>query len=179
MVLRAAAATAYFCAVRRPGKVLRVSRITAPGPGDGVAKRRAAVAVAESSCRKLSAVRSPVRTARAGPGDLEDHTVGGIRSPSAACQVSRIDGSSWRKVASTQGRPHRTASSRVMTRPAPSASAGTSSAVTSPADVLAERGGDLGVEVLRSVRHEQRCPAEPGPIMASGTATRDWPKPCT
>ena len=59
--------TAYFWAVRRPGSVLRVSRMVQPVPATASTKSRVCDAVPESSCRKLSAVRSPVSTARAGP----------------------------------------------------------------------------------------------------------------
>ncbi len=56
---------------------------------------------------KLRAVRSPVRTARAGPAISKITLSAVIRSPSVACQVSAISGSNWRKVASTHGRPQR------------------------------------------------------------------------
>src|SRR6266478_1936715 len=124
--------TAYFCAVRSPGTVLRVSRIVHPVPATASTKRRATVAVADSSCRKFSAVRSPVSTARAGPAISKTTWLAARRSPSSACQVSRTRASRRRKVSSAHVRPHRIASSRVMTLPRTLCPAGTSAAVTSP-----------------------------------------------
>jgi len=62
--------TAYFCAWRSPGSVLRVSSTAQPrGLGDAPATARTwarvFVAVAESSCRKFSAGRSADSSARA------------------------------------------------------------------------------------------------------------------
>ena len=98
----------------------------------GILVALAAVAVAESSCRKLSAVRSAVSTGRAGPSMRHTSAPGASAAPSVACQVSRIDGSSWWKQASTQGRPHSTAASWLTIRPRTRCSCGTSVAVRSP-----------------------------------------------
>ena len=67
MVAAAAARTAYFSSARSPGVVLRVSRIVAPVPSSASTNRRVSVAMPERRPRRLSAVRSPVRTARRGP----------------------------------------------------------------------------------------------------------------
>ena len=146
--------TAYFCALRSPGRVLRVSRMRHSVPATASTKRRVTVAVADSSCRKLSAVRSPVRIARAGPAISNTTAPAVTGSPSAARQVMRTCGSRRVKVASAQGRPHRMASSRVTSRPRTCCAAGTSAAVTSPlpmssrsaASTWASRsaGGDAG-----------------------------------
>ncbi|MNJ60642.1 hypothetical protein D3C77_563900 [compost metagenome] len=59
--------TAYFCARRRPGRVLRVSSSLTWVSATLSAKNCAWVATPESSCRKFSALRSPVSNERAGP----------------------------------------------------------------------------------------------------------------
>ena len=61
------AATAAFSSPRRPGVVLRVSRIVAPEPSTAATKRAVRVAIPDRWPRKLSAVRSPASRARAGP----------------------------------------------------------------------------------------------------------------
>ena len=59
--------TAYFSRARRPGVVLRVQTIAAWVPATACTSARVAVATPERWPRRLSAVRSPVRIARAGP----------------------------------------------------------------------------------------------------------------
>src|SRR5438067_5554353 len=103
-----------------------------PVPATASTKRRVTVAVAESSCRKLSAVRSPVSTARAGPAISQIASPAAMRSPSLARQARRTCGSRRRKVSSAHGRPQSTASSRAMTAPRTRCAAGTRAAVTSP-----------------------------------------------
>ena len=74
--------TAYFSSARRPGVVLRVSRISAPVPSTASTKRRVSVAIPDRRPRRLSAVRSPVRTARVRP-EMRASSVGcSKRSPS-------------------------------------------------------------------------------------------------
>ena len=65
--------TAYFSSARRPGVVLRVQTIARAGAGDApheVAGRGGDAA--RGGPRRLSAVRSPVRSARAGPCDARE-----------------------------------------------------------------------------------------------------------
>ncbi len=52
---------------RRPGAVLRVSRIRQPVPSTASTKRRVAVAMPHMRCRRFNATRSAVRIARARP----------------------------------------------------------------------------------------------------------------
>ena len=62
------ARTAAFSSARRPGSVLRVSRMRASPPAAAAStNRRVMVAIPERWHRKLSAVRSPVSTGRRGP----------------------------------------------------------------------------------------------------------------
>ncbi|MNT17954.1 hypothetical protein D3C72_1531350 [compost metagenome] len=75
--------TAYFCARRRPGKVLRVSRMDALVPAITSTYWRVAVATADSSCRKLRALRSAVSKARAGASIVQTTLSAVIMSPSA------------------------------------------------------------------------------------------------
>ena len=69
------ARTAYFSSARSVGVVLRVSR-TVMRPPAASTNRRARVAMPESRCRKLSAVRSPISSARAEPRHLGDLVAG-------------------------------------------------------------------------------------------------------
>ena len=109
VLLRRAAGPGASCACRGSGSRCRRSRVDV-----GCASRwRCRTAV----CRKLSAVRSPVRIGARRA--LRSRTAAGRRrgaSPSAACQSRRTAGSSWRKVSSTQAEPQSTAASRVITR---------------------------------------------------------------
>jgi len=85
--------TAYFCAVRRPGTVLRVSTILTGVPRTRSTKRRVAVAVPDSSCRKFSAVRSPVSTLRAGPRTVATRWSARTAAPSSTSQRTCTCGS--------------------------------------------------------------------------------------
>ncbi len=80
--------TAYFCAWRRPGKVLRVSSTAQPrGFGDAPAiartNARVMLAVPDSSCRKFSAGRSAVSNARASPASSQTTESACMSAPSA------------------------------------------------------------------------------------------------
>ncbi len=61
------ASTAAFSNARRPGVVLRVSRILAPVPSTALTNRRVRVATPDSRWRKFSATRSAVRIPPARP----------------------------------------------------------------------------------------------------------------
>ena len=74
------ARTAAFSRPRRPGVVLRVSRIAAPVPATASTKRAVRVATPERWPRKLSAVRSAASSARAGPAG-EQHLGGHLLPP--------------------------------------------------------------------------------------------------
>jgi hypothetical protein len=105
--------TAYFCARRRPGRVLRVSTIFARVPATASTYLRVTVAVPESSCRKFSAGRSALSSARVSASISHSIWPAWMRAPSAACQRMRVPGVERRKQASNQAAPQRTASSRV------------------------------------------------------------------
>ena len=104
--------TAYFCASRRPGRVLRVSTMCVPVPATACTCSAVRLATALSSCKKLRAVRSAVSRARAGPSSSSTTWSAAQVAPSCTrhCQVAV--GAIWRKVASTQGAPQTTAASR-------------------------------------------------------------------
>ena len=103
--------TAYFCARRRPGRVLRVSRMVQPVPRTASTYAAVVVAVPDSVCRKFSAVRSAVTRARVRPDKVASTVPAGTRSPSCTRQSMRTSGSSARWQASNHGRPATTASS--------------------------------------------------------------------
>ncbi len=65
MIASASAATAYLSSARRPGVVLRVSAMLARVPATRSTRVRVAVAMPDSRPSRFSAVRSPVRIARA------------------------------------------------------------------------------------------------------------------
>ena len=124
--------TAYFCASRSPGTVLRVSRMRQLVPATACAWRRVVVAVPDSVCRKFSAQRSPVRMARAGPRNSHSVAPAATRSPSRARQSTLTRGSICRKVSASQAEPQRIISSRVISVARAWVSAGMSAVVTSP-----------------------------------------------
>ncbi|MNM34220.1 hypothetical protein D3C81_448640 [compost metagenome] len=124
--------TAYFCARRRPGRVLRVSSRRTWVPSTRSARKRARVATPDSICRKFSALRSPLSSERAGPSRWNSGWLAVARSPSATCQCTATRGSSWRNTASTHAVPAITQSSRVMMVALARRSAGISCAVISP-----------------------------------------------
>ena len=91
VIVPAAGATAAFSSARRPGVVLRVSRIRAGVPATASTKRRVSVATPESRWRKLSATRSPVRIA-AGAARMSDGIarLPDARRPRARCATARV-----------------------------------------------------------------------------------------
>ena len=84
MVGAAAASHGVFLRGRSPGSVLRVSSTRVGVPASRATSARVAVAVPDSDCRKLSAVRSPVTTLRAGPAQHRRR-----RYPGAICVAVR------------------------------------------------------------------------------------------
>ena len=86
--------TAYFCAKRRPGNVLRVSSSLTWVLATKSAKNCARVATPDSNCRKFNALRSPLSSERAGPSRWNNAWLGLTRSPSATCQCTATRGSS-------------------------------------------------------------------------------------
>ena len=74
--------TAYFSSARSLGVVFRVSRIVIRPP-DASTKRRVSVAMPDSRCRKLSATRSAVSSARAGPRTSPMTVPGSHAAPSS------------------------------------------------------------------------------------------------
>src|SRR5690348_13081473 len=145
--------TAYFCARRNPGTVLRVSRIVARVPRTASAYCAAMVAVPDNVCRKFSAQRSAPTSVRALPRSSHTMPSASMRAPSSTRQSITVCASSSRKHAPNHGRPHTTAASRAITRARACACGGNRSAVTSPlpkssasarrtsASTVAESGG--------------------------------------
>ena len=125
--------TAYFCARRRPGRVLRVSTIWACVPWTASTYCAVLVATPLSSCKKFSAVRSAVSSARALPCTSSTTWFSAQRWPSCTCQVISAAGSKRSTAACTQALPQTTALSRASTRAWVARSAGMSEAVRSPA----------------------------------------------
>src|SRR5690606_26856924 len=126
------ARTAYFCARRRPGKVLRVSRMAAPVPSIWATQAAVAVAVADRVCRKLSAQRSALTSDRASPCRRHSGWSATTACPSSTSQSILTSASICWKQASNQGRPAMMACSRQMTRASTRVSAGNRSALRSP-----------------------------------------------
>ncbi len=83
----AAARTAYFSSARSPGRVLRVSRITAPVPATASAQVLVAVAIPDRWVRKLSMVRSAPSAATASPATRSTASPGRDPAPSATSAV--------------------------------------------------------------------------------------------
>lgn len=102
--------TAYFCATRSPGRVLRVSRMRAPVPATAATWRAVVVAVPDRVCRKFSEVRSALTRLRLRPCRIASTVPAVTASPSATRQLMVTSGSSARWVASNHGRPAMTAS---------------------------------------------------------------------
>ena len=75
--------TAYFSSSRRPGRVLRVSRMRAPVPSTASTQARVAVATPERWQTRLSAVRSAVSRPRTGARTASATSPAASRSPSA------------------------------------------------------------------------------------------------
>ena len=143
------ARTAYFSSTRSVGVVLRVSRIVMRPPAAST-NRRARVAMPESRCRKLSAVRSPTSSARAVP------TISAISSPcgrprrrSCARRSGRPARPGGTSRTRRRGRPARSRPSSGRRR-APSATATTvASVVMSPSRTSSSsaRRDDVAVEL--------------------------------
>src|SRR5687767_9226589 len=124
--------TAYFCARRRPGIVLRVSRIVARVPATARTYAAVVVAVEESVCRKLSALRSPETSARALPSSVQSVAPASTASPSPTRQpIVAVPSSAW-KHASNHAVPAIVAASFATIAPCARRSAGSSVAVASP-----------------------------------------------
>jgi hypothetical protein len=102
---------------------------------------RALLATAESSCRKLRALRSAVSRARPLPSISHSNWLAAMRSPSAPCQVTVADGSQRRTHSSNQAVPHSTPASREITVALTWRSPGTRLAVRSPAPTSSSQGG--------------------------------------
>src|SRR5438309_5563424 len=122
------ARTAAFSRARRPGVVLRVSRIRHRPPAAAAASAwaRVRVAMPDRWPRKLSADRSPVRTDRSGPLTVPSRWPAASVSPSAAAQVTVTAGSSWANTSLATAVPARTPDARATKCPVPAASAGMS-----------------------------------------------------
>ena len=88
------AATAAFSSARSPGVVLRVSRTRAPLPSTARTKRAVSVATPDRCPSRLSAVRSPASSARAGPETRAAAT--GTSSLHSALDHDRVEGAGAR-----------------------------------------------------------------------------------
>ena len=86
-------ATAYFCAIRRPGKVLRVSNNWVCKPSSCLTYSAVLVATADKVCTKFRAGRSTVSKLRAEPANFKNASLGATRSPSFFNQVTCTDAS--------------------------------------------------------------------------------------
>ena len=128
------ARTAAFSRRRRPGVVLRVSRMATAGLRSWAAatKRAVRVAMPERWPRKFSAVRSAVRTGRSGPAISATVSPGFSSSPSDACHTTLRSGPTRRKVSSAGARPARVPARRARRTKRAVADSGTSAAVRSP-----------------------------------------------
>src|SRR6266851_3506260 len=73
---------------RSPGTVLRVSRITTFVPAIASTNCRVKVAIPDIRPRKLSAVRSPLKTARAGPANSSKSCPVTTRAPSETLEMN-------------------------------------------------------------------------------------------
>ena len=109
-------AAAAFSRRRRPGVVLRVSRILAPVPAMASANRRASVATPERRWMKFSAVRSAVRIGAAGPVTVRAAVPFSRRVPSAWWISISSVGPTRRKTSAAVAVPARMQSWRAMRR---------------------------------------------------------------
>src|ERR1700728_643691 len=126
--------TAYFSSARNPGAVLRVQMTRALVWAMRLTNSAVAVAMPERWPRKLSAVRSDDRMARALPEIVISLVPGLTAAPSRPCGSILISGDNRRNAASTRGRPEITPALRATTIARPGASSGTVAIeVTSPA----------------------------------------------
>ncbi len=124
--------TAYFCAWRSPGRVLRVSMIFTSMSATVSTYCRVRVAVADKVCRKFSAPRSAVNKARALPRISHNTWPGFMRSPSCASQLILQCGSCATKQPSNHCVPHSTPACRVTTCALDICVSGSNCAVKSP-----------------------------------------------
>src|SRR6266850_6727052 len=126
-------ATAYFSRARSPGVVLRVSVMAAPREAAALTKASVIVAMPLNRPRKLRAVRSPVRIARAVPTIERRRPPLPILSPSPAAKTILHAGSSRRNVITAACVPATTIDPLDRISPLASRPAGTIAAVvTSP-----------------------------------------------
>ena len=125
------ARTAAFSRARRPGVVLRVSRMRARSPAAST-KRLVRVATPDRWPRRLRAVRSAVSTGARGPDTRAITVPGASRSPSARSHSTSMPGSTARNVSAAARRPASTPSARLARTAATIAPAGTRPAVRSP-----------------------------------------------
>ena len=125
------ARTAAFSRARRPGVVLRVSRMRA-WPAAARTKRRVMLATPERWHRKFRAVRSAESTDGSGPSTVAMWAPASNSSPSSSNQVTTTAGSTWANASVAQSLPASTPSSRAMTSARMRMSMGMRAPVTSP-----------------------------------------------
>src|ERR1700722_9463724 len=111
--------TAYFSRARRPGVVLRVSRIAAPVPSTARTKRRVSVATPLSRCKRFNATRSPVKRARAEAVTRAGISFGLSSSPSGkTISTDAVNSKRW-KTSANRSTPASTIGDLAMTSPRP------------------------------------------------------------
>ena len=150
--------TAYFCARRSPGTVLRVSRMRAAVPAMASTWDEVMVAVPDSSCRKFSAERSAVTNARAWPERRQITAPAVARCPSWSSHSIWTEGSSRWKQASNHALPATTASSRQVSSARPWASAPSRSAVASPAPMSSAKARSMSLLIWAGEGGERGVP---------------------
>jgi hypothetical protein len=125
--------TAYFESARQPGRVLRVSRITAfPVARACMTRERVAVAMPERKEMKLRLVRSPDRRETALPLTSATRCPFSRKAPSCSAKRTRTSGSIARKTAAKTSSPASTPVSLLHSVAARSPSGATACDVTSP-----------------------------------------------
>src|SRR5580704_10676757 len=166
--------TAYFSSARSPGVVLRVQMMRALVWAMRCTKAEVAVAMPDRWPRKLSAVRSAERIARALPAIVINLVRAAIAMPSRPWGFISIVGSRRRNAASTSGRPETTPGLRATTTARPRVSSGivavdvtsparprssssarfTAASISSGETKASEQKSDIGARYKRSVRGE-------------------------
>src|SRR5262249_51689140 len=127
------AATARLSNGRRPGAVLRVSRIATPVPTTASTKRRVRVAIPDIRCTRFKSVRSAARSARARPRRTATTVPAATLVPSATTSRARAAGSRRRATRSARSTPATIPAALAVRFADASAPAGTTaSAVASP-----------------------------------------------
>ena len=101
---------------RRPGAVFRVSSIVAEVPAIASTNWRVKVAIPDMRPRKLSAVRSPVRIARAGPASSSSVCPRTTRPPSETVELKPMSEPNRRNTARQTFNPDKTPSCRAIIR---------------------------------------------------------------